>query len=278
MKKILAITLCTAVSVAICGCDKPKVDDISTEIPTIKATSITSQAGDYDYNIIEEYSRYFNNNKVSTENITLTKVVADEHCESYYERGMKSAFYETIEDVKNNFGIDYLRHSSEASTGFDYVYSIHPAKDEQNNIWYLIYIYNKKGEVIDSFCIDKILKTYDFSENLKVDKSTLEDVLKIDINTQPVQTSDGLYESIHRCFGYGISVNVYIIYKKVNNTFIVSDIEYVTDPVRFVENMTLVDYQLFQEWYQLKNYTHAPKKNHSLIVILKTFWFSKCQL
>lgn len=128
---------------------------------------------------------------------------------------MKSAFYETIEDVKNNFGIDYLRHSSEASTGFDYVYSIHPAKDEQNNIWYLIYIYNKKGEVIDSFCIDKILKTYDFSENLKVDKSTLEDVLKIDINTQPVQTSDGLYESIHRCFGYGISVNVYIIYKKV---------------------------------------------------------------
>ncbi len=237
MKKIIISFICVAM-LALNGCSVANSDNSNpTEASTAKA-----EIGTSEYNILEEYSSYFNDNKVSTENITLTKEVADKYSESFIERGSKSMLSQTIENVKEQFGLDYLRHSAEVTTGFDYVYSIHPAKDSDNSIWYLVFVYNKNGYVIDSFCVNEILRSWEFSDQLEIGKSTYDDVLKIDKNAIIYDGNDGVKESKHKCSD---SVNVYIIYSKANDTYVVSDIEYSTDPVRFTDNIKQVDYELF---------------------------------
>lgn len=237
MKKIIISFICVAM-LALNGCSVADSDNTNpTEASTIKA-----EIGTSEYNILEEYSSYFNENKVSAENITLTKAVADEYSESFIERGSKSMLSQTIENVKEQFGLDYLRHSAEVTTGFDYVYSIHPARDSDNSVWYLVFVYNKTGYVIDSFCIDEILRSWDFSDNLEIGKSTYDDVLKIDKNAKIYDGDNGVKETKHRCSD---AIDVYIIYSKADNSYVVSDIEYSRDLVRFTDNIKQVDYNLF---------------------------------
>ncbi len=244
MKKIVSIFLCfTTLFAGLYGCasssENAKDTSAPTEAPTANGDFITEEI-----NILEDYRAYFNDNEVSTENINLTKDVALTYCESFEERGSKSMPSETIEDIKNEIGLDYLRHSAEVTTKFDYVYSIHPAKDSNNEIWYLIFVYNKNGYVIDSFCLNNTPHSWEFSENIEIGKSTYDDVLAIDSNAEIYQEYDGTYISKHRCLA---ATNVYVIYDKVDDTYIVSDIDYATDPVRFTQNLKYVDGSIFYE-------------------------------
>lgn len=233
----------TTLFTSLYGCTSSNDNSTATSTPTEEATATaTADFTTDEINIIDDYSSYFSEEEVSSENITLTKDKALTYCLSFDIRGSMSGNYQTIEDIKNELGLDYLRHSAEVTTGFDYVYSIHPAKDNKNDIWYLIFIYDKNGYVIDSFCINNTPDSWNFSENLETGKSTYDDVLAIDSNTEIYQEYDGTYISKHRCIE---AVDVYVLYNKVDDTYVVSDIEYTTDPVRFTHNLAYIDFSLF---------------------------------
>lgn len=233
MKKIIISFICVAM-LALNGCSVADSDNTNpTEASTAKA-----EIGTSEYNILEEYSSYFNENKVSAEKVEL-KPSDIPFCQFFSEREITGSglISTTIESVEEQYGLKYLRKSKDIVNGADFVYSIHPVKNG-DSLWYLVFTYNMNGYVIDSFCSDKILSINDFLD-IKKGESTFDDVYKID-NTVSIDSE--LNFTHHKCYkGYEVVVE----YQQSGEDYIVSDIYTNADKVRITANMLMQDLELF---------------------------------
>lgn len=233
MKKILALSIIILFILCSCGTNYNSNININEQVKTLP--------GDETYNILEEYKEKFSEKKVSTEGVSINKSDIDEFCEFYSERVITSSHLitTTIDDIKEMYGLDYLRKTKDVVTGSDFVYSIHPVKDDNNSILYMVITYNMNGYVIDSFCNDKIPSNSEFL-SVEAGKSTYETVLSIDKNAH-YEFDENYMTSYHKCSGFDVT----ICYEKKGKSYIVSDIKTSVDEVRIVYNLSDIDKEMF---------------------------------
>lgn len=244
MKKLVFIVVILSVILGGCSLQNKSVNSSNNPLTSNNLSSSNSFDTSSDDWVRFDYENVVDNNKKVVYDINKLSTYK-ENDEFFCSASVLSSRggYETIEDVNEKLGVQYLRKVDKM------YYSINPLLIN-NEIAYLFVIYQVNNEdlmIIDKFCLSLLIKDTAF-ENVEINETTFSEIKEID-NAALIFTnySDDGYTSYHK-----LSSGDYaeIGYVQDNGKYTVKSINYM--PVsyelskQFFKNILEKDYALIK--------------------------------